>query len=219
MPDFVYTWVPSARNGAGAYRDPSTGQFLSNAFAREQLDSYIDNAQDTPTALYNLIRTNQISVADWQLQMRDHIKDVNLNAAISATGGRDQMTQADWGRAGQIIRGQYDFLDNFAEQIANGMPIDGRTLQRMKMYTDAGVSTHEAFTKNRMGNAGYDESRSILDSSPKVRHCTGEGSCIEQAAKGWQKIDDMIPLGNRICLTRDRCTVEYRNSITGEIAQ
>ncbi len=222
MPDFVYIWDQRLRNGAGAYRDPATGRILPNAFARAALDDYIDSAQDTPAALYNLMRSNQISVADWTLQMRDHIKDVNLNAAISAMGGRDQMTQADWGRAGQLIRRQYEFLDKFALQIANGLSIDGRILERMKMYTEAAVGTHERFTRLRMGNAGYDLERSILDPSPKVRHCTGAGSCVEQAARDFVAIDSdnpLIPIGRRICLSRDRCTKEYKDSVTGEMVQ
>lgn len=213
MPDFI--WQPGARNGAGAYQDTTTGRFLSNAAVRDSLDTYIDNAQDPMESLYSLLRSNQISVADWQLQMRDQIKSTHVNAAASAMGGRDQMTQSDWGRTGQLIRGQYEYLDNFAQQIADGLPIDGRVQERMKMYTEAARGTHEKFTQIRMGNAGYDMESSRLD--PQAKHCEGEGSCIEQAGRGFVPLGELIPIGQRICKSRDRCTMEYMNSLTGEI--
>jgi len=215
MPDFIYLWDQRLRGGACGYRDPATGRVLPNAAVRGALDNYISNAQDTPTALYNLLRGGQISVADWQLQMRDHVKNVHLNAAITAAGGRDQMTQSDWGRVGQLIRTQYDYLDNFATQIANGLPIDGRLLTRSQMYTDAAVGTHETFTRLRMGNSGWDLERSILD--PAANHCIGENSCIEQAARDFVPIGELVLIGSRKCMSRCRCTMQYKNSVTGEV--
>ena len=217
MPDFIFIWDQRLRGGAGGYRHPVTGRIVPNHTARTALDDYVDNAQDTPTALFNLFRNQQISVADLQLQMRDHIKDVHLNAAITAVGGRDQMTQADWGRVGQLIKGQYGYLDNFAEELAGGLAVTAAVLTRMKMYTEAAVGTHERFMTRRFANAGYDLERSVLDA--RAKHCTGGGSCIEQAAMGWQSIGDMIPIGARVCLTRDRCLHEFRNSLTGEIVR
>jgi hypothetical protein len=147
--------------------------------------------------------------------MRDQIKSMHVNAAASAMGGRDQMTQSNWGQVGQIVKGQYAYLDNFAEQIANGLPIDGRVLERMKLYTEAAVGTHEKFNSLRFKNAGYDKERSVLD--PRANHCTGDGSCVEQAARSWQDIGNMIPIGQRICKARDRCNHEFLNSLTGEV--
>lgn len=221
MPDLVYQWDQRLRSGAGGYRDKRTGRVISQTAARGHLDNYVTSSQSTPTRLYDLLKDGRISIADWHAQMRAHVKDVNLNAAYSAVGGRAQMTQSAYGRVGQIIREQYSFLDNFAAQMASGeIPIDGRVRARSNMYTDKAVSTHEAFVKQRMIFAGFDENRSRLD--PAAHHCTGAGSCKEQAARGWVKIDSpdpLIPIGRRVCLTRDRCTMEYRNSETGRVVK
>lgn len=212
MPEF--TFDQRLNNGVGAYRAPN-GRILSQATVRQALDLYVDSSQDVTRTLADLLRNQQISLADWQLQMRDHIKDVHLNAAAAQRGGWQNMTQADFGRVGQRIRVQYEYLDNFAKQIADGtQPLDGRFLVRSQMYTDAAVATYDRFEVNAFNNAGFDQERSILE--PGARHC---GQCESEAARGWQPLGSIIPIGERTCLTRCRCTKEYRNSILEMVVQ
>lgn len=209
-PDFI--WDQRLNNGAGAYRSKVTGRILPNARVRSVLDAYVDNSGDVSNRLGTLLRERTISLKDWQLQMRAHIKETHINAAVSAKGGYAQMTQSDWGRVGQIIRKQYQYLDRFAEQIADGkQALDGRFMVRSNMYTEAGVATHEVIRKREMINAGYDEERNMLD--PGAEHC---GDCLAEAARGWVTIDTLSPIGSRQCLTRDRCTVIYRSTVTGD---
>jgi hypothetical protein len=40
-------------------------------------------------------------------------------------------------------------------------------------------------------------------------HCEGVGSCIEQTARGKVPIGSLIPVGDRRCLRRCHCTIEY----------
>ena len=212
MPEFTYD--QRLNNGAGAYRG-ANGRIISQAQVREALDGFVDNSLNVSRDLSMLLREQQISLADWQLQMRAHIKDVHLVAAVAERGGWDNMTQADFGRVGQRIQVQYAYLDNFAQQIADGtQPLDGRFLVRSQMYTDASVATFDRFQVNAFNAAGFDEERSILE--PGARHCS---ECESEAARGWQPIGTIKPIGERICLTRCRCTKEFRNSLTEEIIQ
>ena len=212
MPEFTYD--QRLNNGIGAYRG-TNGRIISQTQVREALDAYVDNSENVSRDLAMLLREGQISLADWQLQMRSHIKDVHLSAAAAQRGGWDNMTQADFGRVGQRIRTQYEFLDNFAQQIADGtQPLDGRFLVRAQMYTDASIATFDRFQVNAFNVAGFDEERSILE--PGAQHCS---ECESEAARGWQPIGTIKPIGERICLTRCRCTKEYRNSTTGDIVR
>lgn len=214
MPDFVFSWDQALRNGAGGYRAPN-GRIVSNQAARESLDAYLDASQDVTASLSDSLRNGRISLADWQQQRREVIKLNHLNAAAAEVGGYSQMTPADFGRAGQKIRVQYEYLDNFAAQIADGtQPLDGRFMVRDSMYDEAALNTYDAFQTLDYKNAGWDEHRSVLETG-QIKHCQG---CIDEAAKGWVKIDGggLKPLGTRDCLTRDRCTKRYRNSETGQ---
>lgn len=212
MPDFTYD--QRLNNGVGAYRGPN-GRILSQATVREALDAYVDASENVTKTLADLLRNQQISLADWQLQMRAHIKDVHLAAAAAQRGGWQNMTQADFGRVGQRIRTQYEYLDNFAKQIADGtQPLDGRFLIRAQMYTDASIATYDRFETNAFRLAGFDEESNVLE--PGVVHCNG---CLTEDARGWVPIGALVPIGERTCLTRCRCRKIYRNSATGEVVE
>lgn len=212
MPDF--TFDQRLNNGVGAYRGPN-GRIMPQATVREALDLYVDASENVSRDVSMLLREGQISLSDWHLQMRSHVKDVHLTAAAVQRGGWDNMTPADFGRAGQRIKTQNEFLDNFAQQIADGtQPLDGRFLVRANMYTDASVATFDRFQVNAFKNAGFDEERSILE--PGAKHCS---ECEGEAARGWQPVGSIVPIGERICLTRCRCTKEFRNSNTGDIVK
>lgn len=212
MPDFVFD--QRLNNGVGAYRGPN-GRILSQATVREALDAYVDASENVTKVLADLLRNQQISLADWQLQMRAHIKDVHLAAAAAQRGGWQNMTQADFGRVGQRIRIQYEYLDNFAKQIADGtQPLDGRFLVRAQMYTDASIATYDRFEVNAFRLAGFDEESNVLE--PGVVHC---GGCLNETARGWVPTGTLVPIGERTCLTRCRCGKIYRSSTTGETVE
>lgn len=213
MPDFTFTFDQRLRSGAGGYRDNATGRTITSAAVRAELDAAIDRSMLDTRQLSLSLQQGQIDLKEWQLAMRRRIKDVHITAAVSQRGGWERMTQVDWGRVGQLIRVQYEYLDKFAIEIASGtQPLDGRFLFRSQMYDEAAIRTHEIFGRYLARNAGYDEERSILD--PGAKHCA---QCVDEANRGWVPIGTLVPLGERTCLTRDRCTMQYRNSTTEEI--
>jgi len=213
MPDFTFTFDQRLRSGAGGYRGPR-GRIISSAQVRAELDAAIDASQLNTRGLSSSLQNGTIDLKEWQLSMRRRIKNTHINAAVAQRGGWAQMTQSDWGFVGNRIRRQYEFLDNFAQQIADGLPLDGRFLFRSQMYDESAIGTYDRFERNAMRNAGFDEERNILE--PGANHCP---QCPTESARGWVSIGDLTPIGERICLTRDRCQVEYRNSETGEEAQ
>jgi hypothetical protein len=74
---------------------------------------YLDTA-DPAKALAEALRGRQVSLADWEVGMRRVVKNTHLNAIALERGGWANMTPADYGRAGQIIREQYGYLKGFA---------------------------------------------------------------------------------------------------------
>ena len=114
-----YRWLPNA-GSTGRYRDRATGRFVSELNVRGDLDKYIDAKNSVLDDLANQLRNREISLADWQLQMRAEIRNMHNAAAMVAKGGRNQMTFADWGRVGQRLRFQYGKLDDWAADIASG---------------------------------------------------------------------------------------------------
>ena len=206
-----YRWEPTA-GASGRYRD-ERGRFVASSTVRRELDRYLDNS-DPAKALAEALRGRQLSVADWEIAMRRHIKNTHLNAIALERGGYANMTPADYGRVGQIVREQYAYLKNFGRQIANGeQKLDGTLGVRANLYTQAG---RESFYRSKQANL-----QPGIDMVMSVRHARDScAECIALEGK-WFKVGDpayKLP-GQRICLKRCHCTERYgRMTADGVVA-
>jgi len=124
---------------AGRYIDLSTGKFVPFLDVRDALDIVADASGARMNALTDQLIGEQISLAEWQIGMMEEIKISHTAAAASARGGWAQLSPADWGATGRMIRDQYDFLRNFANEIASGKQrLDG-TARVRNIRIDASV--------------------------------------------------------------------------------
>ena len=196
-----YRWEPTV-GVSGRYRD-ERGRFVASSTVRRELDRYLDTA-DPAKALAEALRGRQLSLADWEVGMRRVVKNTHLNAIALERGGWANMTPADYGRAGQIIREQYGYLKGFAADIASGKQrLDGTLGVRAKLYTQAG---RESFYRSKQANLqpGIDMVRSIKHARDSCRDC-------EYLNGKWFKVGDpaySLP-GRRQCNKNCRCTEEY----------
>lgn len=189
---------------AARFYDRRTGRFVSRDTIRLALDDVIDMASTEARAISESLRAGKITLADWQRGMRDLVKTTMLDAEALAHGGRGQLTQADYGRVGAAIREQYRYLDGFTEDIRNGLPLDGRFLNRAVMYSRAARPFFHDEQTDLLAESGYTEEMSILHAA---EHCV---ECVDQNAIGWAPIGTLIPIGERQCLANDVCTMRYR---------
>jgi len=188
---------------AGRYVDAG-GRFVSRATVRRELDRALANAQRRITELSERLRTNGISLDRWQVDMRRAIKQVHLYSAAAARGGWAQMTRADYLGVEQVLREQYRYLNGFASEIADGLPLDGRFLRRVALYAGAARRMYHAAHQDEMESRNFTEERSVRHPGDS---CNG---CIAAEAKGWQPIGTLVPIGERDCLGGCRCDMEYR---------
>lgn len=196
-----YIWNATA----GRYINSSTGQFVSFAAVRDALEVVMEAARGNMHSLTEQLIGGQISLAEWEAGMMEQIKISHVAASASANGGWAQMSQADWGATGQLIRRQYDFLRNFASEIASGQqPLDGRALVRADMYGQAARSTFEQMRRRyeRISN-GMEYERRVLGVAD---HCD---DCLDAAELGWQPIGTLPAIGDSVCKTNCHCSFEY----------
>lgn len=200
-----YAWQPSAGT-TGRYRDRATGRFVSELNVRADLDKYIDAKNAKLDALTSQLRNREISLTDWQLQMRNELRTAHNNAAMVAKGGRDQMTNADWGRTGRELRTQYEYLDKWAADIASGKaPLDGRANARARLYGNASRGTYEQQRKAMAADKGNDEEMRVLHAKES---CQG---CISWAGY-WAPIGTLPKIGSQQCSQNCLCTFSYRRA-------
>lgn len=204
-----YVWDERGRR----YRSAATGRFVAWQQVRGELDSVVKAAAGDMRLVSESLQAGRISLAEWQTQMMKLTKITHSAAGMFSKGGWAQMSQAGWGRVGGIVKREYEFLRNFAKDIASGkQKLDGTFLRRAMLYGNQGRPTYYRFTNATMQDRGFDEERSRLNPAD---HCS---ECVDQDALGWQPIGRMVPIGRRICQSNCQCSVEYRNTVTDERA-
>lgn len=212
-----FIWEPDAAPG-GRYRDKSTGRFVKPEVVRGELDTILENSnKDTTQVLAEQLRNRELSVQDWQLEMRAHIKEVHINSIALERGGFQNMTPADYGRAGQIIREQYGYLDKFAKEIQTGeQKLDGTLQARAKLYTEAG---RETFYKSKQANItqGDEAATHVASHLNPADHCFLGGTLIN-TPNGDKYIEDIL-VGDLVnTLSGVKCVTRlYRREYTGPI--
>ena len=200
-----YAWKPNA-GSTGRYQDRATGRYVSELNVRGDLDKYIDAKNSVLDDLANQLRNREISLADWQLQMRAEMRNMHNAAAMVAKGGKAQMTQADWGRTGRELRTQYEYLDKWAKDIASGKaPLDGRLNWRARLYGNAARGTYEQERRAMAADKGNDEEMRILHAKESCKGCIA-------IAGYWAPIGTLPKIGSQECSSNDMCTFEYRRS-------
>lgn len=203
-----YLWNEKALQ----YTNISTGRFVPRSEITDQLFKVTKRSSDVMRIISQQLRDGNISLADWQMAMMQEIKTTHLAGAAMQRGGWQQMTQADFGRVGQIVRREYGFLHDLANGIESGeIKLDGRILLRASQYGQAGRETNIKFWDLEADKRGFDQERSVLN---PAEHCK---ECVDEDAKGWQPIGQMIPIGRRICRANDKCDKWYRNSKIEEV--
>lgn len=219
-PDPRFAFDP--RLGAtGRYRAPN-GRIISAAQARDILDRTLANAADPIKDLSTMLREGTVSLEDWRLQMRTQIKNSHIASMAAQKGGFDQLSQSDYGRVGQIIRTQYDYLENFTQQIADGTQrLDGTLQRRMQQYTDAGRDTYNTFGRLAAADKGYDQVGSIRTPADSCEECIaydGHWYWMDSFASVDGGPARYKPPGNRICHKNCKCIERTRKSGTDEVS-
>ena len=87
----------------------------------------------------------------WVLEMRQQIKETYSNEYMLARGGRNNMTQADWGRVGAMVKRQYRYADGFARDIDAGKVSGGQIRTRARMYVDSATQAFERAKTESLG--------------------------------------------------------------------
>lgn len=195
----AYQWDLSASR----YRDASTGKFVSERDIRGAVDQVVNAAQQQMVDLTTALREGRTTLGVWQADMMRAVKDANVATAVAAHGGRQAMAPADWLFIARDIKGQYGYLRGWAAEIeAGAVPSIGRA----ELYGIRATSAYEGMRLRDMRNSGADVLvRNVLDTA--AEHCS---ECPALSARRWVPLDEMVPVGQRKCLSRDRCRLEYR---------
>jgi hypothetical protein len=198
----------------GRYRDKG-GRFVGRDTVYAYVNQSLNISSNVSQALSSWVYDGNISVNDWKLAMRAEIKDEYIRQYLSFAGGRYNMTQADWGSIGGMLKEQYKYLDGFANDIASGDMTEAQIAARAQMYINSAREGRERAREKSALKADYDEV--YWEVNGALENC---GGCIEFNQMSWQLIEDnpykeAYPgSGDTVCLTNCGCQLVYKNSKT-----
>lgn len=204
----AYTW----NDGAGRFVN-ERGQFVRESTVRAVVDQVADHASARLAAASERLLAGEISLGAWQLEAMQITKTAMVSGGVLAKGGAAQMSSADYGRIGRMVRDQYAYLRSFAEQIQSGaQPLDGTLRARAEMYGQQSRVAYETIRGRDQAARGYRSVKNVLHAQES---CSG---CRAQSRRGWVQIGTLVPVGQRTCLSRCKCTVSYRREAADEVA-
>jgi hypothetical protein len=182
----------------------SSGEEIPYRAIRASVEAVVDDTKAKLRALTQARNQGKISIPEWTTQTEPLLKKLYGSVAQIASGGKEQMTAPLNGQLGARTRFQLDKFKGFWLEVERGELSDAAILARMDMYADAAVSVYENLRLSVMTEAGFLEAINILNAENSCNECPAISS------RGWIPIEEMTPPGSRTCLSRCRCSVDYR---------
>lgn len=197
-----------------------TGQEVGGAALRRQADQLVDEMEHEMRAEAQRVAVGEIDLDEWQQGQAQDVIDLYVAVAALAAGGTGSLTTELLRRVEGVpdrppgIAFSLDKLYDFAAAIAAGADranTESAIAGRAGMYSEAAIPLFEDITR-KSHQAARDEKgrrlflyeRNIL--GPNEDHCA---DCPEETAKGWSSIGSLIPIGQRECLFRCKCRMDY----------
>jgi hypothetical protein len=196
------TWVYNLRSQR--YQDKKTGQFLSANAVVDLTENYIAQQQEKLTELGNQLIRGEINTREWEDDFAKTLKEVLVNSYVLGRGGMKQMSARDLGITSGIMREQYLYLRNFAQEIMRGRISIAQFQSRQNLYIEKAYSAYWQGRLEAFKAEGYLYERDILTPGESC------SSCVRIAGRGWVRIGTNPPIGvDRICKNNCRCTKRF----------
>lgn len=190
---------------AGQYRGKN-GRFVSQSEIAIALKSIEDSGKVRLEKTSNKLINNKISVAKFQQQLFDEVKTLNLQSAMLAAGGKNNVDESIYKIVNNSLEETALRVVSFGEDISNGSLSVTQIRARSKQYALTVKKTYYAVEKKVKKEAGFLSAKRVLDN--QARHCE---SCLTYANMNWLPIKDAIIPGTK-CKCREgcKCSLIYR---------
>lgn len=173
------------------YRHTETGRFIGQRQMVDLRDQFVAAKRDTGTNLAQQLGRGDITIQQWELEMRRNVKTAFVDEYVLGKGGRNAMTQSDWGTVGRMVKDQYQFAHQFARDIADGKLSQAQIEARSRLYFE---SATQAYERGRVASYGAPTLPAYPgDSSTRCRaNCKCNWS-IEETETEWRCTWQLTP--------------------------
>lgn len=154
-----YQYVASVNR----YRDTETGRFVARETVLSYTDQIISTSGSATDTLAEMLDEGRITVDEYADRLRTELKDTYIDEYVLGRGGRQNMTQSDWGIVGNMLRAEYRQMEGFIDALRAGELTIGQTRARARLYL---MKSRQAFER------GNSEAHGI----PKLPAYPGDGT-------------------------------------------
>lgn len=161
------------------YRNTATGRYMSAKQMLGLRDQFTDAMKGRTDGLVSRVAGGDLTAQQWSLEMRKTIKQSYIDQYVLARGGRQNMTQRDWGIVGNMTRRQYEYLQGFERDLRDGKLSEGQAQVRARLYIESSTQAYERGISEGLG-------------MPRLPAYPGDGQtqCRTNCRCHWQ-IEDM----------------------------
>ena len=124
------------------YRNSKTKKTITANTVLQLRDDFVDLKRDFSKLTDDLVNS-RITVQEWVFEMRKRVRDVNSAQYMLARGGRNAMFQTDLDALSEIIKEQYDFLQQFGQEVRAGNLSANQITARSELYMESSTRAHE----------------------------------------------------------------------------
>jgi hypothetical protein len=197
-------------SGAQRWVNVGTRRFIPESRVIGEMRRHQAATFNTLQRLSEQLYSGSISIGQWQLGVASELKDAHLAQSMFAVGGRENMTQANFGRVGGTLANEYTFLNQFAQDIEAGKVSKAQAQARIRQYGKATQQSYwrefSAASKNLL-----DWVLSIVDN---CRATAGALGCVELSQGGpytARSLPTVPGAGATTCRGNCSCSIERRS--------
>lgn len=180
------------------------GKRISPARITALIGKLIDRSKVEAKRITKRYADGAITYEKWYEAMVSLIESAQIVAASVGRGGRELVE--NWGKVASRVAWQQDFLPRFGRDIASDKLSEAQTANRAGMYADASYVTYQNEAMDAQKDGSGVMARLITNSAE------GCSECAADEAEGWMPLDEMTPIGERICQAFCRCSLEFSDS-------
>ena len=125
------------------YRNSKTKTTVGANTTLELRNELIDLQRAGFNDLVDDLGTARISIQEWVLEMRKRVRNINAAQYMLAKGGRNAMFDEDIDVLTDIVLNQYQYLQNFGEDIRRGKLSLKQIKARSELYMESSTAAHE----------------------------------------------------------------------------
>jgi hypothetical protein len=178
------------------------GKAIPPASVRKMVLDTIGKAKERLANIAGQKIKGEINSPAWFVATRSEVKNMHTALAMLAQGGKGQMDVKAWGRTGQKIKSELEYLRGFQRSIERGELSDAQILARAIQYADASYVTYQQGVFNLEKMSGTQYVNWILDET--AESCDG---C--KASEGVHPVNNAPELGSNECGGKCRCSYEF----------